>query len=161
MTILGTPRLPAPHACLPLGPPGAVLFSKWHHPRVLACVRKTKIKSPWCDIYLHPWRLDMAPGVPGAPRGSASLWASSLGVEHGTSIRGPLETPPPQKKALRATTLNTTEGVVSPRHAERAWQQKTRSASSVCWNSTVSQRLGDQPSGSPCAFVYRLRRNRS
>lgn len=35
------------------------LFSKLPQPCVLICVWQTKIKSPRCELHLHPWHLDI------------------------------------------------------------------------------------------------------
>lgn len=93
--------------------------------------------------------------------GSASLGASSLGVEHGTSIRGPLKT---RKKkggrALRATTAKQQEPfrrAMQDVHDERRRDWPRLFAGTLRFASAS----GISPSGSPCTFVYRLRRNRS
>lgn len=65
----------------------AALFSKSHQPCVLVCVRKTKIKSPWCETYLHPWHLDMALGLSPSTVWLMSLWALSLVSSLGLLLR--------------------------------------------------------------------------
>lgn len=65
----------------------APLFSKSHQPCVLVCVRKTKIKSPRCETYLHPWHLDMALGLSLSTVRLMSLWALSLVSSLGLLLR--------------------------------------------------------------------------
>lgn len=113
MTILGAAAsVTATHAPVYSSePPGAVLFSKPHHPWVPTCVRKTKIKkSPGVSfIYVLTPESDARGGT------AAPLWASSLST-------GPLFMEPqrPNSEALRVTAINTT---VAPKRRTSATKE--------------------------------------
>lgn len=90
------------------------LFSKSPQPCVLVCIRKTKIKSPQCEIYLHPWHLDMARVFPKHCVACISL-SLIIGVKLGDFYSETL--PQRQKKALwakrKTMAINTTDRLVS------------------------------------------------
>lgn len=162
MTILGTPCLSPPLACLQLGPPGgAVLFSKSHHPWAPTCVRKTKIKSPRCDfIYIlvaSIWRRR-------SPR--AARLGFALGLMVGRRAWGLLFKDPerPKQRGSKGDDdKHNRRGRCTVTCRMRRTNEEEEAFFYFVWliKLCVLQHLGGQSSGSGCTFEHRLQSNRS
>lgn len=76
----GKPCLFVLYACLPPSLWRFIYLEESPQPCVLICVWKTKIRTPQCEMHLHPWHLDMIHpyGFSHSTAWLSSLWALLL-----------------------------------------------------------------------------------